>query len=741
MKFLIKYSELLNISNDLKEYLTKIISSVNKIYILIDDNDYSQISVEKQKKISLKYEKKLSSFPFTKIILKQDKIDNIINRNHLDVLITTKNENYGEFVTCININNNPKEEIDNLLEDANKPILEDINVTDKPSQDKVFIKYYNQKALRDLKRYSMDKSSIYTHIYNQNKDFLYDVALDYYGNKITYNDLFVNIKSFQKAFLKQGVKYGDKVSICTPNVPSGIYAYYALQNIGAIPAPLHVYTKSSIMKKYFETEETKYIVMIGMDEVYQNIEEAIKDNNRIQKIIVIPLTSSLGLNSFESIKTKIGINILTSKFGKIITNMTRIVDEYKKNKTFNLLKRTIYNPIFKIPKDTKYISLNDFLNEGKNTEIVYNKNDISTIIHTGGTTGVGKSTILSHDNINSNDDAFEATIQNFERGDTIITIPPMFHILGLNNCISLILRNGGKIVLISKYQKTQLPRLFKKYHPELFFGVPKLGRDIISVNGFDKVDFSHLKYYVLGGEEMSKNFIDISYEFLKSHGAKINVSQSLGGTEGSCSYTNTFENCNVHGSIGIPLINLNVKIIKEENGKITEVGYNEYGEICFNGNSIMVGYLQDSDATNNALQKHDDGKIWLHTGDLGYITRDGILYFVDRSKDMLKINGEQVYPSEIKKIILSHPNVKECAVICIENDGKKRIVAVVTLNNIVDNKKVIDEILELCTQNLQRESVPMYIDVRESLPETNLFKLDNGALTREYSSKQKKLIF
>lgn len=772
MKFLLKYSDLLNYIND-KEFIdifSAIISNVNKIYVLIDTKDFSSINnIKKRGNIAKDYEKKLRklNFPFHRVILfNQEDILNIMERNHFDVLLTSSivdinNVSGNEFIDCIdlNVNNNKKIKtlIDNILKVANEPILsEDAISTNKPSEDKRFLKYYNKKALRDLKRFSLDNSSIYEHICSQNQDFLSDIAIDYYGNIITYFGLEENVTKYQKAFLNIGVKKNDSVAICAPNVPDPIYAVFALQNIGAIPIPLHVYSKSTEMDYYFKKENVKYIVMIGMQETYENIDLSIKNNENIKKVVVIPLNTGLGLKSFESIKTRMGVKVLSSKLGKFLINIPKIIDDYKTNKNNNIIafkdnlflkfvKEYMNTPnTFKMPKNNKYITVNQFLRDGQDTQLINNYNDIATVIHTGGTTGIGKSTLLSHQNINRNDDAFEATIQNFERGDTIITIPPLFHILGLNNCIELILRNGGKIVLISKYRKNDLPSLFKKHHPELIFGVPKIGKDIITVDGFDNVDMSHLKYYVLGGEEMSKDFIDKSSDFLHKHGAKIDASQSLGGTEGSCSYTNTFDNCNIHGSIGIPLINVNAKIVNEDsNGNIIEAKYNEYGEICFHGDSIMLGYLNDDEANKKALRRHDDGKIWLHTGDCGYINENGILFFVDRIKDMFKINGEQVYPSEIKRVIGLHPLVKECAVVCIESEEiSKRIVATVTLKRNSLNDQVVKlEILELCKQHLKRESIPQFIDIKEKLPETNLYKIDTKQISENYLQEAKKLVY
>ena len=293
MKFLLRYSDLLNyIAND-KEFIdifNEIISSVNKIYVLIDTIDFSSINnIKKREKIAKDYEKKLRQlkFPFHRAILfNNENIINIMDRNHFDVLLTSNIDDINsvinnKFIDCIDLNNNSKSQIkyliNDILKNANEPILDENIIytdkyTDKPSIDKVFLKYYNKKALRDLERFSLNNSSIYEHICSQNQDFLYDVAIDYYGNNITYFDLKENVAKYQKSFINLGVKKNDSVAVCAPNVPDAIYSIFALQNIGAIPIPLHVYSKSTEIDYYFKKENVKYIVMIGMQETYENID-------------------------------------------------------------------------------------------------------------------------------------------------------------------------------------------------------------------------------------------------------------------------------------------------------------------------------------------------------------------------------------------------------------------------------------------------------------------------------------
>lgn len=763
MKFLFRFTDLLEKANDILflKYLEDLKSDTNKIYIVIDNADYSEVKdIKTIKKLISKYEKILKKIgiPFHNIFLQKDEnLNDTMDRNHFDVLVSSRiqdsiNTKENKYVTHYDINKTDLfVEITKFIASENEPLLPmDTKITDKPSKDEIWKKYYTKKEAKDLERFSKNQTSNWQHICDQTSDFDYLTAIDYYGTKISYFELKDNVKKYAQAFAKQGIGYDDKVTICTPNVQAGIYAFYALQELGAIPAMLHVYTPAEDMHEYFKSENTKQIVMIGMQETADNVEKAIEGTN-VEKVISVPLSDGFKLNNFESIKMRLGIALITSTFGKKALAASSAVKKYKlakkaeKTSTKGLLaavKESVKEAhAYVMPDNEKFTMLEDFLEEGIGTKYVSKVNEICTIIHTGGTTARGKSTLITQKNMNSNDDAFEATIPDFEKGDKIIAIPPIFHILGLNNCVNLILRNGGEIVLISKYCKSALPSLFKKHNPELVFGVPKIARDIITNPNFDENSFKNGKYFVFGGEEMTLKFIDETSDFLKKHGAKEDISQSLGASEGTCCFTNTFAKANVHGSVGIPLINVGVKIVKKVNGEYEEANYGEIGELCFTGDSIMKGYLNNPDATKEALKVHSDGKLWLHTGDSGYINEDGVLFFVDRIKEMVKINGEQVFPSVIKNVILRHPEVNSCAVVCVETvDHKKMLVATITLKNEeVDKEKIKEEINKLCLENLQKESRPRMIEIRTSLPETRLFKLDNQALKKEYEGMNLRL--
>ncbi len=764
MKFAIKFCDMQQNLEDLKNILSNVKSDIVKIFVIFDDVDNKIIGNSKKQEKYVKRCKRILQrihFPFDHILLtNQNNLVELCDRNHIDVIfLSTEQEinvfQNNEFITAMDISDkgvfykNLKEYIGYW----NSPIISaDVATSNFPSKDKIWQKNYTKKEARDLERLSKEKKSMFAHIVDNNQDFLYSTAIEICDTdtKITYEELIKNVEIYKVAFLQDGIRQGDTTTIMCPNVPASIYSFFALQEIGAIPSMVHIFTKKNLLHEYFVSEKCKAIVMIGMEEVYENVKGAIQETE-VKRVISVPLTDSL------SLKYKLGLHLVNSKLGKFIVNLSKSKEKYKleknspyikaiKNVTtqlFSDFQNTTGN--FKLCEDETFITLEHFLPKKIEEEVISTPNEVASYLHTGGTTGDPKAAVLSQDNFNTSIDAFEATIQNFKRGETFISIPPLFHILGLNNCIYMPLRVGAKIVLVPKYNKNKLPKIFKKYHPEYFFGVPKIGQDmLVNESGFDSVDLSCCKYIVFGGEEMLLKFLNQFQTFIEKHQSLIQVSQSLGATEATCSMTNTFNNCNELGSLGIPLIHLNAKIVKikdsteEDYSTIEELGYNQVGEICFQGDSIMMGYLHEED-NETTLRRHEDGKVWLHTGDAGYITEKGIIYFENRIKDMIKINGEQVFTSETKKVITTHPLVDKCAITCItDEDNKKRIIATVTVTNALASYTSIEQqIMELCKNTLIKEAVPREIIVKEKMPETMYLKTDTNSLKEEYLNKEK----
>ena len=252
---------------------------------------------------------------------------------------------------------------------------------------------------------------------------------------------------------------------------------------------------------------------------------------------------------------------------------------------------------------------------------------------------------------------------------------------------------------------------------------------------FDNVDLSNLKYIISGGDYLRiPQEIRIN-KFLHEHGAKVNISKGYGMTESVAATCFTFPGTNEPGSIGIPMVGNSYKICNPETGEELPLG--EEGEICVTGPTLMMGYLNNAEETSKILRKHKDGRTWLHTGDIGYISLNGIVYYTQRLKRMIVVSGFNVYPSQIEDVIQSHELVDKVCVIGVPHPYKMHVpkAIIVLKNNIEENPKIIREIKELCKEKLSVYSVPKEFEFRKDLPKTLYGKTDYKNLEYESSKK------
>jgi long-chain acyl-CoA synthetase len=225
--------------------------------------------------------------------------------------------------------------------------------------------------------------------------------------------------------------------------------------------------------------------------------------------------------------------------------------------------------------------------------------------------------------------------------------------------------------------------------------------------------------------------------FLRTHGASISISKGYGMTESVAATAYTFDGTNEPGSIGIPMIGNKFCICNPDTGEVLPYGVE--GEICVNGPTVMIGYLHNEEETKKVLKKHDDGKVWLHTGDIGYISPDGIIYFTQRLKRMIVSSGFNIYPSVIEEVIERHPKVKKCCVIGVPHQYKMHVAkAFIVLNDEEKSPaRLRKELKELCKENLAVYSIPKEFEFRDSLPQTLYKKIDFKQLEKEEMEKQK----
>ena len=562
-------------------------------------------------------------------------------------------------------------------------------LTGYASIDKPWLKNYAEEDLTTI----YPKETLYEHIYKRNKNNLNSYALNYFGKRITYKELFNKIDEVASSFYALGIRKNDIVSFCVPTTPETIYSIYALNKIGAVANMIDLSTNNeNILTRINSTNSKCLIMMDSLDEKLNDIYNKLN----VQKIIKVSPTNSIPAIDFM---LKLKNKTLFSK-----KNNSDLIINWKQ---FTKLKT---NDKFKT--------------------VSYEDKSRALIVYTGGTTGTPKGAILGNYGINSTIYQLKATGIHSDLGDRYLDIMPPFIAYGVVCGIHNPLSERQEIVIIPKLEPQKFAGYIKKYKPNHVIGVPALFETMTKSEELKDTDLSFLKNMICGGDRLTIVSEGTINNFLESHHSPAKVSQGFGMTEVGTSVTYTINNNNNSSDnhIGSPLPLTSIKIC--EPGTEHELLYGEQGEICILTPSLMLGYYNNEEESKRVLKEHSDGQTWIHSQDLGYMDENGELYFLDRFKRMIiRRDGHNVWPGKIEEIISTHYAVNKCVVIGIpseENTNGVIPTAVIVLKDEYKNiqDKIIIEIDELLKLKLPgRDGVQDYI-IRDSLPKTSVGKID-----------------
>lgn len=528
-------------------------------------------------------------------------------------------------------------------------------------------------------------------------------ALSYMGRIIPYSLLEKNIKTTAKAFSAIGIKEGDKVTVCLPNVPQAIYCLYALNYIGAIASMIHPLSAESEIEFYLRTAGSKCAITLDM--FYPKFEEVMK-KYPLEKLIVASAADELGLIK----KTAFSIIHIGKKV--------------------------------KLPKNDTVLKWNEFFSLGKkftgdDPKVRKCDKDVAVILFSGGTTGTTKGIMLS--NLNFNALALQtAAMSHYDiHSMRMLAAMPVFHGFGLGVCIHTMLVAGGLSILVPRFNVKAYANLIKTEKPNFIAGVPTLFEAITRNPYLDGVSLDFLCGVFSGGDSLSVELKKKFDKFLDDHGSPVHVREGYGTTEcvtASCLTPYCEER---EASIGLPYPDTYYQICAV--GTCDEVPYGEDGEICLCGPSVMVGYMNNEAETANTLRVHADGNVWLHTGDIGKMDEDGFIYFKQRIKRMIITNGYNVYPSQIENILDAHPKVQMSCVIGVKDPYKMQKVKafIVLKDGIKPSESIRQELHEYCRKNIAKYALPYQIEFREELPKTLVGKVAYTVLEKEAEETDK----
>ena len=536
--------------------------------------------------------------------------------------------------------------------------------------------------------------TLYEHVEVTAKKFPKYYAYEYYNNLCTYEEFMKKIDNCARALKAEGVKKGDAVTICMPNTPEAITMFYAVNKIGAVCNMIHPLSSAQEIKYYLNLAESKIILTINV-----SLEKvmSIIDETKVERVVLAsPSEEMNGVMSF--------LYYVTS--GRKI----------------------------KVEKDSRIKKWKEFISSGKeytlNTKEDVAMTDTAIILYSGDTTGTPKGIVLSNYNFTALATQGKIMCEPCKEGDTALSIMPIFHGLGLGVCIHIPLTVGMKCVLIPAFQAKKFTQFIKKHKPNFLVGVPTLFEALLKTD-LKENELACIKTVACGGDSLSINTKKAIDKFLSDHGSTAQIREGYGLTECSGASCVTPRGLYKEGSIGIPFPDMVYKIVKI--GTHEEADVMEDGEICISGPTVMVGYLKNEEETYQTLREHDDGKVWLHTGDIGCMDSEGYIYFKQRLKRMIVSSGYNIYPSQIEKIIASHKSVLSCTVIGVSHPYKGQVAkAYIVLNDgYKPTHELKEEIKAYCEENIAKYALPYEYEYRDSLPKTLIGKVSYKALEDE----------
>lgn len=525
------------------------------------------------------------------------------------------------------------------------------------------------------------------------------VALSFMGRSISYKEMLEGIEQTARAFTAAGVKQGDRIAVCLPNLPQTVFCLYALNSIGAVACMIHPLSAEAEISAMLKEAECGFAV--ALDQF---------------------------ADKFSFVKTEL------PELSLIVTSVSDGLP-FVKACAFRLTKGRKYKK--RIPDFA--VSWNKFIkNSACFAKVKSNSfsDDTAVILFSGGTTGVTKAIKLSNLNFNALALQTEAMCGRPLRGKAMLAAMPMFHGFGLGVCIHAMTVAGGTAVLVPKFNPKEYAELIKRTRPNYIAGVPTLFEAITRLKSLDGVSLDCLMGVFSGGDSLSAELKKKMDRFLAEHGADVKIREGYGATECVAASCLTPLHTEREGSIGLPYPDTYYKICAVDGTE--ELPYGVEGEICLTGPSVMLGYIGHEEENAAALRTHADGRIWLHTGDLGIMDGDGFIYFRQRIKRMIISSGYNVYPSQLENVIDAHEAVQMSCVIGVKDPYKMQKVKafVVPKAGVAADGALKEALMAYCKKHIARYALPYDIEFRSELPKTGVGKIAYTVLEQEENYKQ-----
>lgn len=559
-----------------------------------------------------------------------------------------------------------------------------------PSTARPWQKNYSPEAVRA----GIPERTLYQYIYDANKDYPEDVVYHYFGTAITFGELFEKIRRTAGALKAAGVKAGDMVTIQSMQTPETIVVYYALSYLGAVANMVYMtLTPNEILQTVRDTGSRMFFIL---DKAVQAALAA--DLPEDVTVVTLPVSGSMP----EPLRT-----------GYLMQN-----------------------PVPENP----YPTYEEFLSSFAGADAGQPASDAhapSVIVYTSGTTGEPKGVVLSGHNVNAMAFQYIHSEMQFRRGETYLDILPLFLSYGVG-MLQLAASVGIDSTLWISLDPAAIAVEFNRLKPNHFAGAPTMVDEIMKQT---TGDLSGMINFTGGGEALSPEKDEELNRFLKEHNAPEEVKYACGYGMSEVASSACANNNKLYkkGSLGLPLPLTNVKIVDEDTGEELPLG--QTGEICFNTPSIMLGYYKNEEATREIIEIDEEGRKWVHTGDLGSMDEDGFLFYRGKIKRIYLVvspttGSMKLFPKRLEDLLESDAAVDRCAVVASPDPERGYVPEIFitrSQDSGEDSSDLIARICELIAKELPDHYEPKAIRILDVLPRTASGKVDYQELERQAS--------
>ncbi len=526
------------------------------------------------------------------------------------------------------------------------------------------------------------------------KHYPFRKAFSFMGKSWTWQEIGYLVDRMAKGLHDHGVEKGVKVGLCLPNCPYYLIAYYAIARTGATIVNYNPLYAESELAYQIEDSGTDLMITLDLGIMFDKIEKMLHCT-RLNQIIVCPFMNCL---------------------------------PFPKNFLFKVFKNS---DIAHIPNDDRHVSFARLIdNDGQfDNPPIDPYQDIALLQYTGGTTGTPKGAMLTHANLTANVEQCIRWFQDIQPGqEKMLAVIPFFHVFAMTTILNFSVRCGFEIIASPKFNLEETLKLINKEKPHFFPAVPAIFNAINSHRHVDDYDLTSLRYCISGGAPLPA---EVKKLFEEKTGCVL--VEGYGLTESSpVACVNPTEGVNKPASIGLPLPETTIELHDTETGRLIESPH-ERGEIWIKGPQVMKGYWNKPDETAKVITP--DG--FLRTGDVAEFDEDGYLFIVDRIKDLILVNGYNVYPRMIEEAIYKHPAIEECVVAGIADEHRGEVPKVWI--KLKEGRRLSElDLKEFLRDKISPIEMPRYIEFRDTtLPKTMIGKLSKKDLLAQEAAKNK----